>query len=260
MLVIPAKAGTQRLYHDTGSRPSPGRHCPVTLRPVLLLDLDGTLSDNYTGIAGSIRHALTRLGAADPGDEVLRRCVGPPLRETFADLIEDADAAIVERAIDAYRERYGELGWQENIAYPGIGAALEALAGRARLFVCTSKPAPYAKRIVARFGFDAFIERVYGADLEGVLDDKRKLLAHAIEQEALDRSRCTMVGDRHHDMRAARANGTQAVGVLWGYGSRDELADADRLLERPAQLAELGHQSIVSKTTPQRPPTTRSNP
>src|SRR5688500_1519458 len=237
-----------------GQREAQGGEHPSACRAVLMLDLDGTLSDNFTGIAASIRHAPPRLGAAAPGADVL------PLRETFADLIEDADAAIVERAIDAYRERYGELGWQENIAYPGIGAALEALAGRARLFVCTSKPAPYAKRIVAHFGFDAFIERVYGADLEGVLDDKRKLLGHAIEQDALDRSRCTMVGDRHHDRRAARANGTQAVGVLWGYGSRDELADADRLLERPAQLAELGHQSIVSKTTPQRPPTTRSNP
>lgn len=213
----------------------------MTRRPVLLLDLDGTLSDNYTGIAGSIRHALIRLGATDPGDEVLRRCIGPPLRETFASLIDDADSAIVERAIDAYRERYGELGWQENIAYPGIGAALEALSARARLFVCTSKPEPYAKRIVTHFGFDAFIERVYGADLGGSLDDKRKLLAHAIEQEALDPSCCTMVGDRHHDVRAARANGTQAIGVLWGYGTRDELADADRLLEHPAQLADLAH-------------------
>lgn len=208
----------------------------------LLLDLDGTLSDNFTGIAASIRHALVALAAAPVDDETLRGCVGPPLRESFARLIDGADAVLVERAIVAYRERYGELGWQENVAYPGIGAALERLADRgARLFVCTSKPEPYAKRIIAHFGFEVFVERVYGADLGGLLDDKRKLLAHAIEQEALDPSCCTMVGDRHHDVRAARANGTQAVGVLWGYGTRDELADADRLLEHPAQLAELAH-------------------
>src|SRR5687768_6892706 len=109
-----------------GQREAQGGEHPSACRAVLMLDLDGTLSDNFTGIAGSIRHALARLGAADPGDDVLRRCVGPPLRETFADLIEGADSAIVECAIDAYRERYGELGWQENIAYPGIGAALEA--------------------------------------------------------------------------------------------------------------------------------------
>jgi phosphoglycolate phosphatase len=212
----------------------------VSARAILLLDLDGTLSDNYTGIAASIRHALARLDACDPGDAELRRCVGPPLRESFARLIVDADTARVEQAIDAYRERYGQLGWQENVAYPGIGAALEALAAQGtRLFVCTSKPEVFATRIVTHFGFDAFIERVYGADLAGTLDDKRKLLAHLIANESLDPSRCTMVGDRHHDIRAARVNGTCAAGVLWGYGSREELADADRLLEQPAQLTSL---------------------
>ena len=206
----------------------------------LLLDLDGTLSDNFTGIAASIRHALAALSAPPVDDAVLRTCVGPPLRESFARLIEGCDASLVERAIDAYRERYGALGWQENTAYPGVGAALEALAARGvRLFVCTSKPELYARRIVAHFGFDAFIERVYGVDLAGVLDDKRKLLAHLLANERLDPRGCTMIGDRHHDIRAARANATHAVGVLWGYGSRDELDDADRLLERPEELETL---------------------
>jgi phosphoglycolate phosphatase len=212
----------------------------VSTRGILLLDLDGTLSDNYTGIAASIRHALARLDACDPGDAELRRCVGPPLRETFARLIVGADTGRVEQAIDAYRERYSVLGWQENVAYPGIGAALETLAAQGtRLFVCTSKPEVFATRIVAHFGFDALIERVYGADLAGKLDDKRKLLAHLIGSESLDPSRCTMVGDRHHDIRAAHANGVRAAGVLWGYGSREELTGADRLLEEPAQLASL---------------------
>lgn len=212
----------------------------MTRPAVLLLDLDGTLSDNYTGIAASIRHALARLDAPEPDEATLRLCVGPPLRESFARLIKGADAAIVERAIDVYRERYRELGWQENVAYPGIGAALEALAAQGiRLLVCTSKPEMFATRIVAHFGFDAFIGRVYGADLAGTLDDKRRLLAHVIVSESLEPSRCTMVGDRHHDIRAAHANATRAVGVLWGYGSRDELAGADRLLERPAQLGSL---------------------
>jgi len=206
----------------------------------LLLDLDGTLSDNFTGIAASIRHALTVLSAPPVDDATLRGCVGPPLRESFARLLEGADTALIERAIAAYRERYGALGWQENVAYPGVGAALEALSRKdARLFICTSKAEPYAKRIIAHFGFDAFIERVYGADLAGTLDDKRRLLAHVIASEALDPRDCTMIGDRHHDLRAARSNATGAIGVLWGYGSAEELAGADRLLQTPDELATL---------------------
>ena len=206
----------------------------------LLLDLDGTLSDNFAGIAASIRHALSVLSAPPVDDATLRACVGPPLRESFARLLEGADTALIERAIAAYRERYGALGWQENVAYPGVGAALEGLSRKgARLFICTSKAEPYAKRIIAHFGFDAFIERVYGADLAGTLDDKRRLLAHVIASEALDPRDCTMIGDRHHDLRAARSNATGAIGVLWGYGSAEELAGADRLLQTPDELVTL---------------------
>ncbi len=209
-------------------------------RPVVLLDLDGTLSNNFAGIANSVRYALARLGSPDPGDPELKRCVGPPLRESFARLLEAPDAERIEAAIDAYRERYATLGWRENEVYPGVTAALQALAGtRARLFVCTSKPEVFATRIVAHFGFDSYVERVYGPDLAGLLDDKRKLLAHLLARESLDPGACVMVGDRHHDIAAAHANGAHAVGVLWGYGTRDELTGAERLLETPAELATL---------------------
>lgn len=209
--------------------------------PVLLLDLDGTLSDNYAGIAGSIRHALSRLGAPDPGDDVLRSCVGPPLRETFARLVAGADASVVERAIDAYRERYAVEGWRENVPYPGIAEALAALhASQTRLFVCTSKPQRFAERIVAHFGFDAWVESVHGPDLAGRLDDKRDLMAHLLASERIDAKDCAMVGDRHHDIRAARLNGVSAIGVLWGYGSAAELSDADRVLREPRELLSLG--------------------
>jgi phosphoglycolate phosphatase len=206
----------------------------------LLLDLDGTLSDNFAGIAASIRHALRRLGAPEPDDAMLRCCVGPPLRESFARLLEDADPVRVEHAIEAYRERYRDVGWRENVVYAGVPEALASLAGAGvRMFVCTSKPEVFAKRIVAHFGFDAYVRGVYGADLVGSLDDKRKLLAHVLASETLDPATSIMVGDRHHDVRAGRANGTRTVGVLWGYGSRHELEGAERLLAQPHQLAEL---------------------
>jgi phosphoglycolate phosphatase len=202
----------------------------------VLLDLDGTLSDNFPGIAASIVHALARMGQPAPPVEVLRTCVGPPLRETFARLLADASAERIELALSHYRERFGDIGWRENVAYQGVASVLETLAMRARLFVCTAKPEVYATRIVAHFGFDAHVERVYGADLAGAFDDKRTLLAHLVERERLDPSGCTMVGDRHHDLRAARACGTRMVGVLWGYGTADELAGADALVEAPSDL------------------------
>jgi len=205
----------------------------------LLFDLDGTLTDNYAGISASIRHACVALGHRVPDEAALRGCVGPPLRRTFARVLAVEDPEVIERAIGHYRDRFASIGWSENEVYPGVAAMLGHLrASGHRLYVCTAKPLVYAQRIVAHFGFDAWFMRVYGADLAGHLDDKRDLLAHLIDREAIDPAAAVMIGDRAHDMLAAKANGVHATGVLWGYGTEAELlaAGADAVAETPAAL------------------------
>ena len=89
----------------------------MTAASTLLFDLDGTLTDNYLGIARSILHALERLGADAPDEATLRRCVGPPLRVSFAALLDTDEPAAIEQAIALYRERFADLGWRENVVY-----------------------------------------------------------------------------------------------------------------------------------------------
>ena len=203
----------------------------------LLFDLDGTLTDNYLGIARSIAYALDRLGVEPPDEATLRRCVGPPLRVSFAALLRTDDAEAIEQAIALYRERFADRGWRENVVYDGIHDALAALAADGRaMYLCTSKPEVYARRIVALFGFAEHLRGVYGADLAGTLDDKAILLAHLAGREGIDPRDAVMIGDRSHDIRAARLNGARAVGVLWGYGSAEELAGADAIVRAPADL------------------------
>jgi phosphoglycolate phosphatase len=206
----------------------------------LLFDLDGTLTDNYVGISRSIAYALEQLGTSIPDAATLRRCVGPPLRDSFRWLLDTDDAAVVEQAIGLYRERFADVGWRENVVYDGIADAFTALAaGTHRMFVCTSKPEVYARRIVTLFGFSEHLAGVYGVDLAGRLDDKVKLLAHLMATENLDPAHSIMIGDRAHDIRAARMNGTRSAGVLWGYGSREELAGADAIVTTPAELPQV---------------------
>jgi len=205
----------------------------------LLFDLDGTLTDNYAGISRSIRHALSALELELPHDDALRACVGPPLRTTFARLLRTRDAARVEEALALYRERYVEEGWRENEVYAGIVEALPALAARGhRMLVCTSKPRVYAQRIVTHFGLDRWLETVYGPELDGRFDHKAELLAEILAVEKLDTGGCVMIGDREQDMLAARANGVESVGVLWGYGTREELAGAGAgsIIAHPSEL------------------------
>jgi phosphoglycolate phosphatase len=131
---------------------------PARAPRALLFDLDGTLTDNFEGIANCIRYALTHLGLPHPEPDALRACVGPPLRETLPRLLGSDDAAITERAIALYRERFSELGWRENAVYAGVPDMLAAAAlVSPRVYLCTTKPQVYAERIVAHFGLAGFL-------------------------------------------------------------------------------------------------------
>jgi phosphoglycolate phosphatase len=203
----------------------------------VLFDLDGTLTDPGDGFVACISYALERLGCPPCSPAEIRRHVGPPLQETLARLIEDR--AMIPEATAFYRERYATLGYLENAVYAGIEEALGELRSRgARLFVATSKPTVYAERILEHFRLRSYFRAVYGSELDGTRSNKSALLAHVVAQEVIPDG--VMIGDRAEDMRGARANGLQAVGALWGYGSRGELvaARAHLLCERPEDLQE----------------------
>lgn len=189
----------------------------------IFFDLDGTLTDPKPGITRSIQHALEKLGRSAPAQDELTWCIGPPIRESFARMVGDE---LADRGVTLYRERFGDVGLFENSLYPGIEATLAALKPRARLFVATSKAHVYADRIVDHFGLRPHFEHVFGAELDGRRAHKGDLLAWALQQTGTDPSRALMIGDRSHDILGARKNGIDGIGVLYGYGSREELLEA----------------------------------
>ncbi|MFW5883089.1 MAG: HAD hydrolase-like protein, partial [Verrucomicrobiota bacterium] len=132
-------------------------------RDAVIFDLDGTLTDPSEGIFRSAHHAMRRLGRPLAEDFDLRWFVGPPLATNFERLLESRDAALIERAIAAYREHFGTVGKFENRAYEGIHALLGALRAAGRcLYVCTSKPVLYARQIIEHFGMGDCFLGVYG--------------------------------------------------------------------------------------------------
>jgi phosphoglycolate phosphatase len=209
-------------------------------RDVLLFDLDGTLTDPKPGIVGCIRFALDQLTVACPADEALVQYIGPPLRGTFGTLLGTTDTRRIEEAMAFFRQRFSQTGLFENQIYDGVPAMLKRTGQTAAAaYVATSKPAVYADRIVKHFGLDEHFRKVYGAELDGRFDDKAELLAHLLATERVSPDSAVMIGDRAGDVRAAKANGLRAIGVLWGYGSEPELMDAgaDILCRTPNDLA-----------------------
>ena len=206
----------------------------------LFFDLDGTLTDPLVGIATSVQHALAGLGGRDRTHAELAAYIGPPLRGTFGMLLETEDPLVIEQAMGLYRERYGVVGLFENEVYPDVPTMLAELhtAGYA-LYIATGKPRIYAQKIVEHFGLDRFFAGVYGSELDGRFDNKAELLEYMIEHEGISAANAVMIGDRSHDIIAARANGIRSIGITYGYGSREELTDAgaDLILGSPREIA-----------------------
>ena len=148
-----------------------------------------------------------------------------------------------EEAVRRYRERYSEWGIYQAAVYPGI---LQALAGHrargTRLVLCTAKFHGFARRVVDHFGLTPLLSGVYGSELDGRFEEKAELIAHLLEAEGLQPDGVCMVGDRKHDVIAASAHGIPTIGVLWGFGRRDELeaAGAALLIRRADELLPIG--------------------
>lgn len=193
----------------------------------LLFDLDGTLTDPFVGITKCILYACDQLGRKCPPGERLRWCIGPPLRDSFAKLLASDDAALIEKAVALYRKRFGTVGLYENKVYEGIPKMLAALNKEGHtLYVATSKPTVFAHKIIDHFDLQPFFKRIYGCELDGTRGDKTRLIAHILQTESFAPSEAAMIGDRVHDMIGAKENGMPGYGVLWGYGSMDELQNS----------------------------------
>jgi phosphoglycolate phosphatase len=221
--------------------PAFGRYVQAMVPPrSVLLDLDGTLIDSQPGILASCLAALRALGHEPDETLDIKRIIGPPLEDMLQVLLQPYGDERVDEAAAAYRRHYGESGFLGSEPYPGIGSALgEMQQAGLRLYLATSKRESFARRILQHLGFASNFEGIHGSVPGGGLDHKPELLAHVLSQHGILPSHSLMVGDRRHDIFGAHAVGMRGLGVLWGYGTRDELeiAGADRLVESTADLA-----------------------
>jgi phosphoglycolate phosphatase len=206
-----------------------------------LFDLDGTLIDSEHGIVACVKHALAKLDVPAPSQEELRDWIGPPLRHSFAPLL-DHDPLRIDAAVEYYHERFHTDGWREHSIYPGIETLIQRLlANGHQLAVVTSKPQRHAAPIIAHLPFgDAFL-RLYGPSPNSAHSEKASMIAAALADFGASPEQTVMIGDRRFDIEGAVANNVRGIGVLWGFGSRAELeqAGASAIAATPDELAAL---------------------
>lgn len=207
-----------------------------------LFDLDGTLTDPGLGITNSVAYALEKYGITVEDRRELYPFIGPPLRQSFSEFY-GFDEEKTKEAVAFYREYFSEKGLFENEVYEGIPEVLSQLkqAGK-KLLVATSKPEEFTNRILEHFGLAEYFDFVAGATMDETRNEKADIIAYALKQIAdADPSKIVMIGDRKFDILGARENGIDSIGVLYGYGSRAELEEAQAtfIVEKPEDLLRL---------------------
>ncbi len=204
----------------------------------VLFDLDGTLTDPGIGITNAVIYALNKFSIRVEDRTELYRFIGPPLLDSFQQFY-GFSLTESREAIQYYREYYAEKGLLENRVYDGIPELLRSLkkSGR-KLLVATSKPEVYAVQILEHFGLLPYFDLAAGASLDESRNRKEDVIRYALQKINGDPAQAVMVGDRVHDVEGAKANGLPVIGVLYGYGSEEELvgAGADLIAKNPGDV------------------------
>ena len=193
----------------------------------ILMDLDGTLTNSKEGITKCLEYALEYFGVEVNDLSTLEKYIGPPLEQTFREGFGFGKEQ-AELAVEKYRERYVPKGMYENHLYAGMEEALQRLRESGKvLIVATSKPEKFAVTILRHFGIDGYFDDICGADSTMNRNKKEEVIRYALEKHELkDLSDVLMVGDRKYDVEGARECGLLCMGVLYGFGNREELEEA----------------------------------
>ena len=205
----------------------------------ICFDLDGTLTQSEYGVIGAAEYALNQMGIQEPDRKKLLRFIGPPLYVSF-DEYYGLKGDDVEKAIEHFRSIYDTKGYMESPLYDGIEDVLNKLkkAGK-HILIVTSKPINMANKVAANTGLDKYVEKIIGPDGEMKDASKAALLRRAIEYAGNpDLSKMVMIGDRLYDIEGANEVGVDSIGVLYGYGSNEELtkAGATYIADTPATI------------------------
>lgn len=216
----------------------------------LLFDLDGTITKSEEGIFNCIKYALDWAGIPYPEYSVFRSFIGPSLYDSFVREF-GMDDAKAKEMVAKYRERYNVVGLFEAEVYDGVADTLCALKEKGCILsVATSKPTEPTLRILEKFGVGKYFDVVVGSNPDGTGSDKKHIISqvleslkknHGLTEDMIKSNQVVMIGDRRYDIEGGKACGLQTIGVLYGYGSREEFeaAGADNIVETPEEILNL---------------------
>ncbi len=191
----------------------------------VLFDLDGTLTRSHPGVIRCVAEALEKMGCPVPPQETLMKFIGPPLQMSFAKYC-GMDPQQCLQAVTLFRAEYEVRGVYENSVFDGMHELLRDLReGGATIIVATSKAQGAAESVVNHFDLAPLVDFVSGAYADERPHTKADLIRKGLEKFAIAPEQSVMIGDTHFDVEGAVGAGTDFIGVLFGYGSQQEMEE-----------------------------------
>lgn len=216
----------------------------------VIFDLDGTLHHTEKALVPAIRMAMADLGLEPASPEAINALYGEPLEVFCRDLLKD-----MRGECDAFRlgiRKHQRATLQESGSlYSGIPEMLRELSGMdMKLAVCSNAGTDYIDLVTSTLGISGCFDSVRGSDGN---PSKASRVLEIMDETGC--SRAVMVGDRYHDIEAAREARIPSIGCLYGYGSPGEMRKADMTVKEPAGIVNavcrlLGLRSPGRKATP----------
>lgn len=211
----------------------------------IMFDFDGTIADTSVGIIRSMHYAYDKMDISHEREDIIQQTIGPPLEEMFRRLLDTSDEAVIKQAVKYFRQRYSTEGIKELRMYPGVNEVLEGLqsAGK-KLYIVTSKPEAFVHDICIEYNILDYFTQITGVSLSDNKLSKAERMGILMQKNNITSDNGVMVGDRPEDAEAAAVNSVRCIGVLYGFGRKEELENAgcirtiNRIIELPQIVAE----------------------
>jgi len=228
---------------SAGRMPSDGDGLLAALGPIRLVvfDCDGTLIDSQHNIVAAVGRVFASIGRIPPPTDLIRRQVGLSAEAAIAGMLPDAEPHVHAEVFAAFQHLRSSLQQSPRLpepVFPGIQELIECLDHPAVfLGIATGKGYASLQAVLAEHGWsDRFHTLQTGDRCRG--KPHPEMMLQAISEAGVAPEEAVMLGDTAFDIEMARAAGSRAIGVSWGYHARADLeqAGAQAIIDHPSEL------------------------
>lgn len=200
-------------------------------------DLDGTLVDSLQDLTDAVNHVRGAFSRSPLPEDSVRLKVGKGARNLIEQILPDHAHADIDRALDLFLEFNTQHIADKSRLYPGIPKTLHELAARdIKMAVISNKHEELSRLILRELGIHDLFENICGGNTYPESKPSPLPLLKEAEKLGCAPFECVMIGDSINDIEAGKRARITSIACTWGYGSRDELAGADRFVHTPQEL------------------------